>query len=208
MRAVPVTTSVSRSNGAAKGDPARALDVRGLQVAVNDPLLVRGLERIGNLPPDRQRFTDRNRALRDSLRERVAFNQFEHQRAPAVHRLDAVDRADVRVVERRQHARFALEAHHAVAVVHKRGRQHFDGNVAAERGVAGPVDFTHAAGTKARSDFERANATADQVPRSDGQHAQPAAQKSAGGCGVRKQRLHFPPREHRVRVRRPRQPIR
>ena len=37
----------------------RDLDVRGLQVAVDDPFLVRGLERVGDLPRDRQRFVNR-----------------------------------------------------------------------------------------------------------------------------------------------------
>ena len=34
------------------------LDVRRLQIAMDDPLLVRGLERLGNLPRDRQRLVD------------------------------------------------------------------------------------------------------------------------------------------------------
>ena len=33
------------------------LDVRGLQIAVNDALLVRGFERFGDLPRDRQRLS-------------------------------------------------------------------------------------------------------------------------------------------------------
>ena len=37
----------------------RDLDVRGLQVAVDDPFFVRGLERLGDLARDRQRFGDR-----------------------------------------------------------------------------------------------------------------------------------------------------
>jgi hypothetical protein len=37
-------------------------DVRRLQVAVDDPLLVRRLKRIGDLTRDRQRFGNRQRA--------------------------------------------------------------------------------------------------------------------------------------------------
>ena len=37
------------------------LDVRRLQIAVDDPLLVRRLERLGDLPGDRQRLVDGNR---------------------------------------------------------------------------------------------------------------------------------------------------
>ena len=34
--------------------------VRGLQIAMNDALLVRGFERLRDLPRDRQRFVNRN----------------------------------------------------------------------------------------------------------------------------------------------------
>ena len=37
------------------------LDVRGLQIAMDDPLLVRGFERVGDLPRDRQRLVERDR---------------------------------------------------------------------------------------------------------------------------------------------------
>ena len=45
------------------------LDVRGLQIAMDDPLLVRGFQRLGDLPRDRQRFVERDRAARDPLRQ-------------------------------------------------------------------------------------------------------------------------------------------
>jgi hypothetical protein len=41
------------------GAVRRHLDVGGLQVAVNDALLLSGLERVGNLPGDRQRLVQR-----------------------------------------------------------------------------------------------------------------------------------------------------
>ena len=49
----------------------RDLDVRGLQVAVDDALLVRGFERLGDLPRDRQRLVERDRAAaRSAARDR------------------------------------------------------------------------------------------------------------------------------------------
>ena len=42
----------------------RDLDVRRLQVAVDDPLLVRGFERLGDLPRDRERLCERQAAAR------------------------------------------------------------------------------------------------------------------------------------------------
>ena len=46
------------------------LDVRGLQIAMDDPVLVRGFERFGDLLRDGQRFIEWNRPLRDPVRER------------------------------------------------------------------------------------------------------------------------------------------
>ena len=46
------------------------LDVGRLQVAVDDPLLVRRLERFGDLPRDRQRFIDRHGPVRDAIGQR------------------------------------------------------------------------------------------------------------------------------------------
>ena len=42
----------------------------GLEVAVHDAALVRGLERVGDLCRDAQRLVDRDRPLRDPLDER------------------------------------------------------------------------------------------------------------------------------------------
>ena len=60
---------------------ARDLDVRGLEIAVDDALLVRGFECLGDLPGDGQRLVERNRASRDTLREVVALDQLHHERA-------------------------------------------------------------------------------------------------------------------------------
>ena len=60
------------------------LDVRGLQIAMDDPLLVRRFERLGDLLRDRQRFVERHRALRDPIGERRTLDQLQHQRPHAV----------------------------------------------------------------------------------------------------------------------------
>ena len=59
------------------------LDVGRLQIAMDDALLVRGFERLGDLPRDRQRVGERHRALRDALREGLALDQFHHERVDA-----------------------------------------------------------------------------------------------------------------------------
>ncbi len=66
------------------------LDVRGLQVAVDDPLLVRGLERLRDLPGDGQCFVERHLGLPrrsarsakagDALRQIFALHELHHER--------------------------------------------------------------------------------------------------------------------------------
>ena len=62
---------------------------------MNDALLVRRFQRLGNLSGDRQRLVDRNRAGRDAIGERRAFDQFHHQRPSAVRLFQSVDLCDV-----------------------------------------------------------------------------------------------------------------
>ena len=95
----------------------RDLDVGGLQIAVNDPFLVSDIESHGDLPRDAQRVANRQAAtsalardIRKCVRERLAVHELENQKAKAVSFLEAVDRADVRMVQRGEHSRFALEA--------------------------------------------------------------------------------------------------
>ena len=56
---------------------------------------------------------------------------------------ELVEARDVRMVERRQHVRFALETREAIGVVHERIRQDLDGHIAAEpriaRGYTSPI---------------------------------------------------------------------
>jgi hypothetical protein len=50
------------------------LDVRGLEIPVDDPLLVRGFECFGDLTRDGQRLGPRHRPSRDTLREAFALD--------------------------------------------------------------------------------------------------------------------------------------
>src|SRR6185436_2853160 len=57
----------------------------------------------------------------------------------------AVDRRDVRMVQRREQLRFPLKARQAVRVAGDFRQQHFDRHVAIELRVAGAVDLAHTA---------------------------------------------------------------
>ena len=72
------------------------LHVGRLEVAVDDALLMRRFQRLGDLLRNRQRLIQRYRPLRDPVSERRAFNQLQHQRPRPLGLLDAVDGGDVR----------------------------------------------------------------------------------------------------------------
>src|SRR6185503_17980173 len=76
-------------------------------------------------------------------------------------RADVVERADIRVIEVRDHARFALEAHDRTGVGAGVVRKKLDRHLAAEPRVFGFVDDTHAAGAEPRKNLVVRNRPAD-----------------------------------------------
>jgi hypothetical protein len=121
----------------------RDLHVRRLQVAVDDPFLVRRLERFGDLPRDRQSLAHRQRAAPQALGEVLALHELEDEERRALGLLDAVDGGDARVVERGEQLRLAPEAGEALRVAGHLGREHLDRHVARELRVGGAVDLAH-----------------------------------------------------------------
>ena len=65
-------------------------------------------------------------AARDALRQVVALDQFHDERGEVCCLLEAVDRRDVRMVERREHFGFALKAREPIRIAGHRGGQHLD----------------------------------------------------------------------------------
>ena len=119
---------------------------------MDNPLLVCGLERLRDLSRDRERFALREarcagarRPLRccQSFSEGLAFDQLQDQTAHAVCLFDAVDGADVRVVQRREHPRLTLEARAPFRIRRERRRQDLDRDLASKRLVVRPVDLAH-----------------------------------------------------------------
>jgi hypothetical protein len=146
--------------GGQHGSECRQLDVGRLQIAVDDPLLVRRFERVSDLLRDRQRARQRNRSVRDALGQSRPFDELQHQRPLRRGRLQPVDRADVRMVERREELRLALEALQAVGIGGPYGRQDLDRDVTAQRRVARPVDLAHASGAECRENLVRSETRA------------------------------------------------
>ena len=66
---------------------------------MDDALLVRGVERAGNLPRNRQSGSEGNRPLCNPFREGGALDQLQHECTRAIRFFQAVDGADVRVIQ-------------------------------------------------------------------------------------------------------------
>ena len=117
------------------------------------PFLVRRLEPLGDLAADVEGFVDGKRPARESLRQRLAFDELQDQEALALGLFQAVDRGDVRVIERCQQLRFALEPGEPLGIRREGFGQHFDGHLAVEPKVLGTVDFAHPARTELLDDL-------------------------------------------------------
>ena len=60
---------------------------------MNDAAVVRGLERVGDLPRGGQRLVERQAAARDPIGQRRSFDQFQDERFDVAAVFEAVSRA-------------------------------------------------------------------------------------------------------------------
>ena len=140
----------------------RHLDVGRLQIAMNDPLPMRHLQGVCDLHRDRDGILDGERTLQQPLGERRSVDQFKYQGGHSVDALEAIDGADVRMVEGRENPGFALEADQTVRVLGEERREDLDRHVAIELAVARAVDIAHPATAKEVHDRIRAELPADE----------------------------------------------
>src|SRR5437773_2218004 len=122
---------------------------------MDDALLVRRFERVGNRFGDGQRLVQRKRTLREAIGKRRALDELLDERVDAARFLEAVNRRDIRMIERREELRFAPEPRNTVAIQRERFRQYFQGDVAIERRVSRAIDLAHAARAEWPGDFVR-----------------------------------------------------
>jgi hypothetical protein len=129
------------------------LDVRGLQVPVNDVLLMRRFERIGDLHRDVERLVGRDRTCGDAVGERGAFHELHRERGRLAAALEPVDLRDIRMIERGERFGLALKTRHSIGIVGKRRRENLDGDLAFEVTVGGAIHLAHTAGAEVAGDF-------------------------------------------------------
>jgi hypothetical protein len=140
----------------------RHLDVCRLQIAMNDPLPVRHLQGVCDLYRDRDGIPDGERTFQQPLGERRSLDQLEYQGGHSVDPLEAIDGADVLVVESREYLGFALEADQTVRVLGEERREDLDRHVAIELAVARAVHVAHPATAKVVDDRIRAELPSDE----------------------------------------------
>ena len=135
--------------------------VGGLQVAMDDAFLVGRGDRVRDLAGDGDRVVGRHRPrFLEHHVERLAVHEFEDEVRLRIGGFEAMDPGDVRVVQRREDLRLALEARDAIAVGGDRCVQRFDCDRAIELGIAGAIHLAHAAFAEQGRDFVRADSGA------------------------------------------------
>ena len=85
------------------------------------------------------------RSAREARRERLPGQQFHDEEIHPVLLAHVMNRADVRVIERRDGAGLPLEAFPPLGISGHGRRQHFDGNITPEPGIVRPIDLAHPA---------------------------------------------------------------
>ena len=127
---------------------------------MDDAVAMRGVEGGGDLDGALDRLVGRQRALRNSIRERLALEARHDEEVGALVLADVVERADVGVIEGADRLGLALEALAPIGVRRRFVREDLDGDGAIEPAVLRAIDLAHAAGAEGRDDFVGAEAGA------------------------------------------------
>ena len=129
---------------------------------MDDPLLVRRLERIGHLSRDRQRFFDWQAGgsaprdppyMREPIGKRLPIYQFHDEELRAAGLLEAVDRGDMRVIQSGEKLGFTVEPRDAFGIVREALGHDLQRHLASELRIPRAIDLPHPAGAQRRKHF-------------------------------------------------------
>ena len=134
----------------------REHDVAGLQIAMDDARPVGSVESRRDLDRNGERLADRDRALRQPIGERLAFEVLHDEVGCPGLFADVVQRTDMRMVELGNRAGFAIEALTRLRVGRKGRWEDLDGDGAIEPRIAGFVHLSHSTRADQRQDLVRA----------------------------------------------------
>jgi hypothetical protein len=145
---------------------------------VHDPAPVRGVERLRDLRSDLEHLFERQRPAQQTRGQRLALQQLQHEVVRLALAADVEERADVRVAQRRDRLRLALEPRAPLLVLGELARQHLDRHAPIEPRVFGAPHLAHAAGTD-RSDELVGSKTRTDANRGSFHRLKPSADASA-----------------------------
>ena len=115
---------------------------------MHDAPRVRRIKRIGDLDREIEQPVDRKGFASDLLLQCPPLEQLEHEERTTVVIADFVDRADVRVIERRGGACFAEESVDRCAIGLVLGGEQLQGDLSAQDEVFSDVDVAHPAASQ------------------------------------------------------------
>jgi hypothetical protein len=127
---------------------------------MDDALLVRRFERLGDLLRDRECLVQLDRASHNALGQILTLDPFHDKGVNAWRFLDRINRGDVWMIQRRERLRFAFKSRETFRVGGEYVRQNLDRDLPAQCGIGGSVDVPHAAFADRRADFVCAEARA------------------------------------------------
>ena len=112
---------------------------------MDDATFVRGVERLGDLNPNPARVFDRERPAHEPRLERLSVDQLHDDDLVMVQPFEAVNRRDVRMIQRREDLRFPSEPRDAVRLLGETVGEQLEGDVAAESRITRAKHSAHAA---------------------------------------------------------------
>ena len=144
----PVGHQLGQSKIENLGVPApRDEDIRRLDVAMDDSLGMRRIERIRNLHAEIEHLLDRQRFIFDPVLQRLAIEKFHGDERLAIYFVHVVNRADIGMIQSGGRACFPSKSFERLAIRGKIFRQEFQRNEAAELRIFGLEHDAHTAAT-------------------------------------------------------------
>ncbi len=128
-------------------------EVLRLQVAVDDPLLVRRGKPVRHLERVVDRLARREPSAGEGRAQRLTFQKLADDVRRPFMRADVVDRRDVGMIEQPRRLRLLLEPPQPVRVVGEGGRQNLNRHLAREPRVPCAIHLTHPSGAEGREDL-------------------------------------------------------
>ena len=135
------------------GARRREHDVPGLQIPMDDALPVCRLKGVRDLDAEAEYLCERQRSTFETCRQRLTFEQFEHEVLGVVLAADVVQAADVRVIERGDRLGLALEAGAELRVGRQLRREHLHRDLAVKARITGLIHLAHASGPDQRENL-------------------------------------------------------